>query len=432
MATDLEGRSLLIHDEQRRYRIHDLYLDYLRHAAAPLAARHAEFVARYRSDCASSWDTCPDDGYILRHLPWHLREAEHAAELRDLLFQSSWLRHKLAHTDINAVVADYGLLPDDAEAATLAAALTLSAHVLAREPNYLGQQLLSRLAPAHGPTISRLLVELRSSCGIAPELGPYLAPPGAELRCFQGHADWVLSVAVLLDGRCAPSGSGDATLRLWDLETGAELRRFEGHTALVTSVAVLPDGRRALSGSGDQTLRLWDIETGTELRRFEGHIDTAWSVAVLPDGHRALSGSFDNTLRLWDLETGAELHRFEGHAALVLSVAVVPDGRRALSGSDDQTLRLWDLKTGAELRGFEWHTRWISSVAMLPDGRRVLSGSDDRTLSLWDLEKGAELHRFEGHASTVTSVAVLPDGRRALSGSNDATLRLCAGTAARA
>ena len=79
------------------------------------------------------------------------------------------------------------------------------------------------------------------------------------------------------------------------------------------SVTVLADGRRALSGSGDRTLRLWDLETGAELRRFEGHEDRVTSVTVLADGRRALSGSHDRTLRLWDLETGAELRRFEGH-----------------------------------------------------------------------------------------------------------------------
>ena len=424
MAMDLEGWSLLIRDEQHRYRIHDLYMDFLRQAGAPLAARQADFVARYRSDCPSGWGTCPDDGYILRHLPWHLREAEQAAELPALLFDSIWLDRKLAHSDINAVIADYMLLPNDPEAAALAAALTLSANVLVREPNRFGQQLFSRLIPAHGPTISRLLIELGSLCRIAPEWGPYLTPPGAELRRFEGHTGGVSSVVVLPDGRRALSGSSDKTLRLWDLETGAELHRFAGHTSFVRSVAVLPDGRRALSGSDDRTLRLWDLEARAELRRFKGHTGWVHSVAVLPDGSRVLSGAGDRTLRLWDLETGVELRCFVGHMSSVSSVAVLPDGCRALSGSNDKTLRLWDLETGAELRRFEGHTGRVSSLVLLPDGRRALSGSHDWTLRLWDLETGAELRRFEGHTGWVSSVVALPDGRRALSGADDHTLRL--------
>ena len=106
---------------------------------------------------------------------------------------------------------------------------------------------------------------------------------------------------------------------------------------MVSSVTVLVDGRRALSGSGDQTLRLWDLEIGAELRRFEGHEGEVSSVAVLADGRRALSGSYDKTLRLWDLETGAELACLTFDAALSdlawseqMAAAVVGDGRGLL------------------------------------------------------------------------------------------------------
>jgi hypothetical protein len=93
IAEELEGRSLITRDKQGRYHIHDLYVDLLHRLAAPLTARHANLVARYRSDCPSGWDACSDDGYILWHLPWHLQQSGQTQELCHLLFDFSWLWH---------------------------------------------------------------------------------------------------------------------------------------------------------------------------------------------------------------------------------------------------------------------------------------------------------------------------------------------------
>jgi len=65
---------------------------------------------------------------------------------------------------------------------------------------------------------------------------------------------------------------------------------------------LLPDGRRALSWSGDATLRLWDLESG-EGRPLQGHGGSVNGALLLRDGRRALSWSDDETLRLWDLES---------------------------------------------------------------------------------------------------------------------------------
>ena len=251
---------------------------------------------------------------------------------------------------------------------------------------------------------------------------------GACLGTLKGHRNNVSSVSVTPDGRRAVSGSWDKTLRVWDLESGACLRTLKGHKGWFESVSVTPNGRRAVSGSGtrDKTLRVWDLESGACLRTLAGHSDGVESVSVTPDGRCAVSGSSDHTLRIWDLESGACLRTLAGHSAQVLSVSVTPDGRRAVSGSSDQTLRVWDLERGACLRILEGHSERVWSVSVTPDGRRAVSGSYDKTLRVWDLESGACLRILEGHSDGVESVSVTPDGRCAVSGAHhhDTALRV--------
>jgi WD40 repeat protein/tetratricopeptide (TPR) repeat protein len=268
---------------------------------------------------------------------------------------------------------------------------------------------------------------------------------GKEERRFTGHERWVTSVAVTPDGRYVVSGSGDFTVRVWDLATGKEERRFTGHERWVNSVAVTPDGKYVVSGSHDNTVRLWELATGKEVRRFTGHEAAVISVAVAPDGRYIVSGSggvwankdwvkIDNTVRLWELATGKEVRRFTGHEYAVSSVAVTPDGKYVVSGIDDG-VRLWDLATGKEVRRFMGHQDWVRSVAVTPDGKYIVSGSggkwvnkawveSDTTVRVWDLATGKEVRRFTGHEGPVNSVAVTPDGQYVVSGSVDNTVRV--------
>jgi WD domain, G-beta repeat len=130
----------------------------------------------------------------------------------------------------------------------------------------------------------------------------------------------------------APKPKPVPTIQYEDAEQRL-VRTFAGHTDVVLSVAFSPGGETVLSGSGDKTLKLWDIVNGRALRSFTGHTDRVRSVAISPNGRTALSGSEDKSLKLWDIASGRELRSFAGHEYIVNSVAISPDGQTALSGS---------------------------------------------------------------------------------------------------
>lgn len=103
------------------------------------------------------------------------------------------------------------------------------------------------------------------------------------------------------------------------------MRRPSGHAEAVLSVSFSPDGRRLASGSGDTTVRLWDITTQTPAHTCTGHKNWVLCIAWSPDGRKLASGSNDNTIQLWDPQTGAALGApLKGHTRWVTFLSWEP------------------------------------------------------------------------------------------------------------
>ena len=85
--------------EEPTYRVHDLMHDMARslieegvlstEPVAPLELAHRQFLERYRERASNHrWDGLPKDGYIHRHLTWHLEQANWGDELHALMSMS--------------------------------------------------------------------------------------------------------------------------------------------------------------------------------------------------------------------------------------------------------------------------------------------------------------------------------------------------------
>ena len=77
---------------------------------------------------------------------------------------------------------------------------------------------------------------------------------------------------------------------------------------------------RVVSGSRDATLRVWNIDTGQCLHVLMGHVAAVRCVQY--DGHRVVSGAYDYMVKVWDPETEACLHTLQGHTNRVYSLQV--------------------------------------------------------------------------------------------------------------
>ncbi|MBD2464547.1 TIR domain-containing protein [Oscillatoria sp. FACHB-1407] len=246
---------------------------------------------------------------------------------------------------------------------------------------------------------------------------------GKELRTLNGHEDYVISVSFSPDGKMLASASRDGTIKLWNAD-GQGLRTLVSSNAVV-SVSFSPDGTivaAATSGGGNNTVKLWRSDTGEELRTLRGHSGIVESVTFSPDGKMIASASRDNTIKLWSI-TGEELKTLQGHTDTVNKVSFSPSSQTIVSASNDNTIKLWN-RDGQEIRTMRGHSNYVSAVSFSPDGQTIVSSSFDGTAKLWSSIDGQELRTFRGHTNGLTDVSFSSDGKTIATASLDNSVRL--------
>ena len=190
---------------------------------------------------------------------------------------------------------------------------------------------------------------------------------------------------------------------------------LSGHGEPVVAALFSPTGRHLASGSGDKTVRLWDLTTETPQHVCKGHLGWVLALAWAPDGALLASGDKTGQVILWDPETGKARGRpLTGHKQWITSLAWEPlhlgDGtsRKLASASKDGAVRVWDSARGSCLRVMTSHT---ASVTCLKWGGASLlySASQDRTIKVWRASDGALCRTLQGHGHWVNVLALNTD-----------------------
>lgn len=297
----------------------------------------------------------------------------------------------------------------------------------------------------------------------------------AVTRCtssLPGHAEAVISVSFSPDGRYLASGSGDTTVRFWDVNTETPHFKCQGHRHWVLCIAWSPDGNKLASACKSGQILIWNPENGKQLGvPLNGHkqwiTHLSWEpLHRNPECRRLASSSKDGTIRIWDVTLGHTLICLSGH---LQSVTCVRWGGTGLiySSSQDRTVRVWRSDDGILCRTLSGHGHWVNTLALSTDyamrtgpfdpskasvvyreimetkeelaakaleryeaargsnGERLVSGSDDFTLFLWKPEEDKKpVARMTGHQQLVNDVRFSPDARVIASASFDKSIKL--------
>ncbi len=228
---------------------------------------------------------------------------------------------------------------------------------------------------------------------------------GMLIRRLYGHKDYINAGEFGPDGRLLATGSNDATVKIWNVETGNQtmtLESTDGVRTIVYNGAGSYLAATTLDKNSNENVEIWDTETGKKLQALTGarsNYDDSYGVGLSPDGSRIAMRTGNKTaykswISLIDFASGKEVHTLRGHTEPVVAIAFSPDGTQLASGSRDKTARVWSVADGRVLQILRGHTRPIYFLDFTPDGKRLATASQDGTVKIWDVDSGREVLDF--------------------------------------
>ncbi|KAF9786779.1 WD40-repeat-containing domain protein [Thelephora terrestris] len=222
---------------------------------------------------------------------------------------------------------------------------------------------------------------------------------GSSRSDFSGHEGSVVCLTFSPDGTLLVSGSVDATLRLWDIQTGGVMRTFRDKAC---SVAISSDAITIASG-GTHTVRLWEVRTGACHRTIDvtpgGTVACLDFLSTVPGRLMSISGG---VVQQWDVNGTETGPKFSGHHIsfssdgkhFVLCDEGPPTIRDTVSGKTIATL----LSTGRDF-----------SLCCFSPGDQFVAGVANETVYVWDItDTPLLIETFTPHSSSIFSLVYSP------------------------
>ena len=229
--------------------------------------------------------------------------------------------------------------------------------------------------------------------------------PWKLMRVISGHLGWVRSLAVEPDNQWFASGSGDRTIKIWNMATGDLKLTLTGHISTVRGLAVSPRHPYLFSCGEDKMVKCWDLTTNKVIRHYHGHLSGVYALDLHPTLDILATGGRDACVRIWDMRTRSNIHVLSGHRGTVTDVKCQEADPQIISSSLDSTVRTYDLAAGKTMAVLTHHKKGVRALAVHPNEFTFASAST-QSIKQWKCPEAAFMLNFEGHNSIINTLAV--------------------------
>jgi translation initiation factor 3 subunit I len=274
---------------------------------------------------------------------------------------------------------------------------------------------------------------------------------------------------------------------VWYSDTGERLGTYNGHKGSVTSCDVNFDTTRLITGSGDATVKIWDVETGAIVHNLPVNVparivefaegdrqflvltdnvmskpSTLWVYSIndmgRPSGNprelpikdvkithamwgpmnkTILTSGQDGVIRVYDSDTLTLVQESKEHSKSINKMSFDKDKFTFVTASFDSTAKLFDTKTLKPLKNYDTG-RPVNAASISPIKEHVIIGGGQSAESVTTGRMDSsqfkvrffhkifqeELGSIPGHFGPVETLAFSPDGRSFVSGGWDGYVRV--------
>ncbi|GAB1518475.1 hypothetical protein RhiTH_001534 [Rhizoctonia solani] len=248
--------------------------------------------------------------------------------------------------------------------------------------------------------------------------GKAFAENDKALHTLKGHADRVCRVAFHPSGQYLASASYDGSWRLWDASTGQNTSSYvsdrqllfqEGHSKEVYAVqfqddgALVASGYQIATGSGDNTIRIWDMRSLRALYTIGAHTSIVSDVSfyrplATGDIFTDIARSSSSTdVKIEDGEDGSKMEEDKPAITDEIMDDRIPSksvgnlhlpipGLFLVSSGYDGMVKVWSADDWQLVKAMSADAGKVMSADISSDGQFIASGSWNRSYQLFSME----------------------------------------------
>jgi len=200
----------------------------------------------------------------------------------------------------------------------------------------------------------------------------------------------------------------DLNIRVWDMDS-YKCRKIikEAHNKTIYCLLYLRDKSTFLSGSGDKTIKMWEISSGKLMFIFQGHENSIKCLFFLNGLYCFSSGGSDALIKIWDLTQNQCKQTLLGNEGPIHCFEYLPSKQWLFSGGHEKKIKIWELFEDGFIKTLDGHNDGVFCLKLLNFEKNIISGGGDFLIKIWDFMKEECVLILKGHQEIVSSVIVI-------------------------